>query len=450
MGERLSDSRYPSYGPTDVKWLGNLPSHWEVAPLKRLVTCNDEVLPESTSPDHEIEYVEVSDVNEQTGISSSTTVRFENAASRARRIVRHGDIIISTVRTYLRAIASVTNPPPNLIVSTGFAVLRPRKIQQGFARYALSAEYFVAEVISRSTGVSYPAINASELMRIHVPVPPASEQIAIAAFLDRETANIDHLIAKQERLIGLLTEKRQSLVEHAIGSGINPAGHTVESGVRWLGRIPPGWQPKRLKQVSPFITVGIVVNPSTYVATEGVPFIYGGDIREGMINLEGARRISPNDSIANSKTRLQAGDLLTVRVGAPGVTAVVPPEAEGGNCASVMLIRRGQFDSRWLCYVMNSRLVRRQVEVVQYGAAQEQFNISHAVNWWVPTPPRDEQARIADYLDHECQGIDALIAKCRRAIDLLREHRASLISAVVTGKIRVPEDVETSEEMAVA
>jgi type I restriction enzyme S subunit len=124
-----------------------------------------------------------------------------------------------------------------------------------------------------------------------------------------------------------------------------------------------------------------------------------------------------------------AGDLLTVRVGYPGITAVVPPECEGGNCASVMHVRRGNFDSRWLCYVMNSRIVRFQVEVVQYGAAQEQFNISHAVEFRVPRPPANEQREIADFLDHQSAQFDELVAEALQGISLLKERRSALISA---------------------
>jgi type I restriction enzyme S subunit len=102
-----------------------------------------------------------------------------------------------------------------------------------------------------------------------------------------------------------------------------------------------------------------------------------------------------------------------------------------------MLIRRGAFNSDWLCYAMNTRLVRFQVEVVQYGAAQEQFNISHAVDFWVPVPPREEQDRIANHLDGVTRSLDALAAEAERAIELLQERRTALISAAVTGQIDV-------------
>lgn len=248
---------------------------------------------------------------------------------------------------------------------------------------------------------------------------------------------IDALITEQQRLIELLKEKRQSVIFHAVTKGLNPNAPMKDSGIEWLGKVPEHWMIKRLKNISPFITVGIVVNPSDYVSEEGLPFIYGGDISEGRINTQNCRRINATDSDKNSKTRLESGDLLTVRVGAPGITAIVTKECEGGNCASVMLIRKRDFESRWLCYVMNSRMVRYQVEIVQYGAAQEQFNISHAVNFWIATPKLDEQKGIAAFLDDETAKLDTLTTEAKTAITLLQERRTALISAAVTGKIDV-------------
>lgn len=205
-----------------------------------------------------------------------------------------------------------------------------------------------------------------------------------------------------------------------------------DSGVAWLGEVPDHWEVCALKRISPQQTVGIVVNPSEYVAEDGLPFLYGGDISEGRINHVSCRRISPEDSQRNEKTLLHTGDLLTVRVGAPGVTAVVPLECEGGNCASVMLVRRGEFNSDWLCFVMNSRVVRYQVEIVQYGAAQEQFNINHAVDFLVPKPRRNEQDAIAKFLNHETAKIDALVSEQEKLIALLQEKRQAVISHAVT------------------
>jgi type I restriction enzyme S subunit len=274
-------------------------------------------------------------------------------------------------------------------------------------------------------------------MGMPVSWPSYEEQTQIARFLDHETARIDALIEEQQRLIELLKEKRQAVISHAVTKGLDPTAPMKDSGVEWLGEVPAHWERKRLKNISPFITVGIVVNPSDYVAEEGLPFIYGGEVKEGLIEVDKARKISLKDSLRNRKTMLEAGDIVTMRVGYPGLTAVVPPECEGGNCASVMLVKRGNFDSGWLCAVMNSRLVRQQVEVVQYGAAQKQFNIADAIEFWMFKPPFSEQATIAEFVEEQSSIFDELMAESENSMALLQERRSALISAAVTGKIDV-------------
>lgn len=267
--------------------------------------------------------------------------------------------------------------------------------------------------------------------------PPLEEQKQITVFLDHETAKIDALVAEQKRLIELLKEKRQAVISHAVTKGLDPNVPMKDSGVEWLGEAPNHWIIRKLKYISPRIAVGIVVNPSDYVSDEGLPFIYGAEISESGIDAAKARRISPHHSQKNQKTMLREADLLTVRVGEPGVTATVPKSCEGGNCASVMLTRRGNFSSEWLCHVMNSRVVRHQVSLVEYGAAQKQFNISDAIEFQVAMPPLNEQVEIASYLSEKIIEIDNLMDKAGESIDLLEERRSALISAAVTGKIDV-------------
>jgi type I restriction enzyme S subunit len=190
-----------------MDWVVDIPEHWEIRRLKYVASINDEALPETTDPDYEFVYVDIGSVDAAKGIVATETCRFEDAPSRARRIVRDGDTIVSTVRTYLRAIAPIRDADDNLVVSTGFAVVRPRKLDPGYLSYALRSPFFVETVVSRSTGVSYPAINAPEVGNIGVTLPSLDEQRAIAAFLDRETERIDTLIEKKRRQIELLQEK---------------------------------------------------------------------------------------------------------------------------------------------------------------------------------------------------------------------------------------------------
>ena len=201
--------RYEKYKDSGVEWLGEVPEHWKINRLKNLLSLNDETLNENTPGDYLIQYVEISDVKQELGIHNSTLMPFALAPSRARRKVMTGDIIVSTVRTYLKAIARINDCPDNLIVSTGFAVLRPKSIDSNFLGYLMISNGMINEIICNSVGVSYPAINASQLVNIQIPVPLISEQIKVANYLEHQTTIINRLITEKESLITKLQEKRK-------------------------------------------------------------------------------------------------------------------------------------------------------------------------------------------------------------------------------------------------
>jgi type I restriction enzyme S subunit len=291
----MSFPRYPTYKDSGVEWLGEVPGHWETSPLKAVATHNDDVLDEATPPDNEIVYVDISSVDPIDGITAKEGMLFSTAPSRARRRVRHGDVIVSTVRTYLRAIARVRDPEENLVVSTGFAVVRPgSKLAPDFLGYIVSASYFVEQVIARSTGVSYPAINASELVAIPVPVPPLPEQTQIAAFLDRETAKIDGLVAEQRRLMELLKEKRQAVISHAVTRGLNPHAPMKPSGVEWLGDVPAHWEVMSLRRCSLTVQTGGTPSsePPSTTLEDGLVWYTPGDFQDSLHLTTSVRKIS--------------------------------------------------------------------------------------------------------------------------------------------------------------
>jgi len=225
---------YKKYKATNCTWLKEIPEHWEIKRIKNVATHNDDALDEGTDPDFEIDYVDISSVTLTGGVEKSEVMPFEKAPSRARRKVQDGDIIVSTVRTYLRAIAAICKPSGNLIVSTGFAVVRPKEnLHSGFAGYLLQSNGFVGEVVANSVGVSYPAINASDLVRIEAVEPPLDEQVIIARFLDYKIAQIDTLIRsmggsveieknqKIKSMTSLLYEYRSALITNAVTGQID-------------------------------------------------------------------------------------------------------------------------------------------------------------------------------------------------------------------------------------
>ena len=204
---------------TGISWIGHVPQHWEQCRLKNVVSCNNETLSNNTEPSLQIEYVEIADVKEMEGIVRTTHYKFSEAPSRARRITKNGDIILSTVRTYLKAVALVKQE--GLIVSTGFAVLRPKDCNQEYISYLLRSDYFLGEVSRRSFGISYPSITTDALLSIEIPIPPLSEQRAIVSYIEAKTASINKLIDAYEQQVECIKEYKQRLISDAVTGKMN-------------------------------------------------------------------------------------------------------------------------------------------------------------------------------------------------------------------------------------
>jgi type I restriction enzyme S subunit len=437
----MSFPRYERYKDSGVEWLGEVPEHWRVQSVKTVATCNDDVLEETTAIDYEISYVEISGVDASKGITEISPIAFGNAPSRARRRVKNGDILVSTVRTYLRAIAPVNNPPANMIASTGFAVIRPSDIESHFLGFIFQAEYLIAEIISHSVGVSYPAINSSELMRLKIPIPQQEEQSTIATFLSRETTKIDELIAEQQQLIELLKEKRQAVISHAVTKGLNPVAPMKDSGVEWLGEVPAHWKIKRLGFICQKIGSGKTpLGGSTTYFDSGVLFIRSQNVYDEGLRINDVVYISEQTDSEMRSSRVLPGDILLNITGASlGRTCLVPDNFVPANVNQhVCIIRLAEIKLRnFIAMVMKSYFIKIQIDTSQNGAAREGLNFEQISKLLFGLPPSEEQAQIVAFIDRETAKIDELIAEAQRAITLLQERRTALISAAVTGKIDV-------------
>jgi len=417
----MSFPHYPAYKPSGVEWLGEVPEHWQEKPLKTITSINDEVLSDSLSPDYEIEYVDIGSVSLANGIEKTETMPFGDAPSRARRIPRDGDVLVSTVRTYLKAIAPVVNPPLNLVASTGFAVVRPRhELESGFLKYALQEEHIIQQVISRSTGVSYPAINASDVAKISLNLPGASEQLSIATFLDHEAAKIDALIAEQQRLIELLQEKRQAVISHTVTKGLNPDAPMKDSGVEWLGEVPDYWRVIPLRWAAKCCS-------GDGLSSAEISSI-GDD--EHMVRVIGGNGLMGYTNQAKTTYSL----LAIGRVGALcGNVHIVHSPAWITDNALVLDPDPSIFDLGFLSLTLRSR----NLNDIASKTAQPLITATQVSDQRIPCPPLSEQQLIASYLSKQSEQFDTLSTEAQRAIDLLQERRSALISAAVTGQIDV-------------
>jgi len=415
----------------------SLPQGWRSVPAKHAAALNPEVLPESTPEDTELSYVDIAALEGgDAAVSlSPKALTFRTAPSRARRVLRQGDTILSTVRTYLKAVANFPEASEGLVASTGFAVLRPNgQLNPRFAYWAALSEPFIENVVAHSEGVSYPAINPSVLGSLHMPVPPLIEQQRIANFLDEQTARIDALIAEKERLLGELLEYRKSVISQATTRGLNKGARTQKTEQEWLGEIPAHWKLTKLKYLGEAI-IGLTYSPEDVNDTgAGVLVLRSSNVQAGRIVLTDNVYVSCE---IPEKIRVRAGDILICsRNGSRaliGKNALIGTEHAGMSFGAFMTVFRSpeNYYVRWL---LNSPLFDFH-SASFLTSTINQLTTGNLNSLLVPLPPKEERQEIDAYLSARSEEFDALSQHIRAHVDHLREYRSSLISAAVTGQL---------------
>lgn len=422
---------------TQIPWLEHWNSSWQVKPL--FTCCSEHSRKNYKNVETNVlslSYGKIvrRDVDNNFGLLPESFESY-NRIDSGDLILRLTDLQNDTTSLRVGAVAE------SGIITSAYVALRCNSECCPSYLYYLLNLYDIHKVFYGLGGGVRQSVKFDELKWLPVLVPTVYHQKAIANFLDHKTTAVDRLITKKGQLIELLQEKRQSLIFQAVTKGLDPTVPMRDSGIKWLGEIPEHWATQRLKHVSPRISGRLVYQPAQYFADEGVPFLMANNVTERGIVWDGVKLIPEDINRRFAHHALREGDVVTVRVGAPGVTCVVPKEADGLNCGSLMIIRRGApFESGWLAYVMNSPIVKTQIDLVQYGAAQEQININDAVNFAIPLPDRTEQAQIAKFLDERVVHLDILCSKLEASVKALSEYRQILISAAVTGELPYVEE----------
>lgn len=423
---------YPAHKESGVEWIGKVPEHWGVKPFKTIVSCNDDSLPESIPSDMPIRYVDISAVSHDEGISGAEPMVFGEAPSRARRLAKLGDVVVSTVRTYLKAVASVDEAHADCVYSTGFAVLRARSehLAPEFLKWMALNDLLIQAIESHSEGLSYPAINSSELVNLKTVVPGLDEQKRIAAILDRETARIDALIAKKTEFIELLAKKRQALITHAVTKGVNPKAKMKDSGEKWLGDIPEHWEFVPSNSLFPESKERAWADDEHLSATQKygvIPLVEYERLEERQVthavkNLDQRKHAEVNDFV------------ISMRSFEGGIERV---KARGCVRSSYVVLKSDdKAHVGFFAYLFKSRSYIQGLQATATFIRDGQdLSYSNFRQVKLPRPSLDEQKLIAEFLDKSVSRIDLLAKKTQDSIDLLKKRRSALITAAVTGQI---------------
>ena len=418
-----------------IEWIGEIPEGWEVIPIKYLARYNYDTLTESCSPDFEFNYIDIGSVTYGKGITTFQKFKFKDSPSRARRVVIPGDILISTVITYLRAIACVNKSSIPQIASTGFLVLQAdiSKIHPHFLMYSVLSDNFICKVEANSVGISYPAINASQIVHFKLPIPQLSEQFLLVTYLDRQCSEIDALLSKTLSSIEEYKKLKQAVITQAVIKGVRGEREMKDSGVEWIGEIPAEWSVQRIK------TIFSIRNERNYLPLEQVNLISlytdKGVVQHCDIekttgnkasNADGYKKVYPNDMIVN---------IILCWMGAIGrsnYAGVTSPAYDVYVPSSKIECKFYHYYFRTLGFSGDCYKNGRGIMAMRWRTYSDQFRSIKVV-----VPPLEEQKEIVGYLDAKCAEIDGLIAKKEQLIKELESYKKSLIYEVVTGKREV-------------
>jgi len=421
--------RYPTYRASGVEWLGDLPTHWEVRRIKWVADLNPSKTEERAylAADTPVTFLPMEKVGTEGQIDTSEMVVSSHVWN-GYTYFRRGDILVAKITPcFENGKGAYLNSLPTEVGfgSTEFHVLRAKSSINPQFLYLLTTDIAFRQCGTESmTGAAgQQRVSADFVANYQVPLPPLAEQRAITAFLDRETAKIDALVSKKERLIELLQEKRTALISHTVTKGLNPSAPMKDSGVEWLGEIPAHWEVLRLRYLAN-ITTGDRDTVDRQVDGEYPFFVRSQTVeRIDSWSVEGEAVLTAGDGVGVGKVFHYVNDKFDYH----------QRVYMFNNFRSVA----GKF------FFHHFRATLRH-EVLQGTAKStvDSLRLPMLQDFPIVVPPLSEQRSIADFLDRETARLDNLIAKVHEAIKLLKELRTALISAAVTGKIDVREEAE--------
>ena len=424
--------QYPSYKPSGVEWLGDVPEHWRISSLKRYGYFKGGAgFPHAYQGNTEenIPFFKVNSLSKDKRFLSSFSdfVGEETAKKLGAKIFPKNSIFFAKVGAALLLERIRTNQQPCCIDNNMMGFVIQNELSFDFAFYLMSLIDFKYLVNPGAV----PSINESQISSFLISVPPISEQTQIANYLDTETARIDNLISKQEKLIELLEEQRKSIISHAVTKGLNPNAPMKGSGVEWLGEVPEDWEVKRFGYIfteNKKKNIGLI-------ETNVLSLSYGNikekniDDNKGLLpeSFETYQIIEPNDIVFRF-TDLQ-NDKRSLRNAISKYHGII---------TSAYIGVKTKENADFYNYLFRAYDLQKVFYSMGDGMRQS-LKMDELNKMPIVLPKIEAQERIVKFINEENQRINNLVVKQKNLIEKLKEYRSSIISHAVTGKIDVRE-----------
>ena len=420
-----------SYKPSGVRWLGDVPAHWEVLRLKNVLAERSE---KGFPGQPLLAATQSKGVVRKEQFDNRTVVPMKDL--HLLKLVRVGDFVIS-LRSFQGGIEYAHDQG---IVSPAYTVLSAiNPSNQGFLTYLFKSQPFIANLGLFVTGIRQGQnIDYEKLSRAAVPLPPLPEQAAIVRYLDYVDRRIRRYIEAKDKLIGLLAEEKQGIINQAVTRGLDPNVPLKPSGVEWLGGVPAHWEVPRLRNLGDAL-IGLTYDPQDVVDEDaGMLVLRASNILDG--KLVYGDNVYVRSTISDKLVTREGDILICSRSGSRaliGKNARINAESAGTTFGAFMTVFRGP-NNDYLHLVFNSKFFEYQ-SAAFFTSTINQLTLGILYDMKVPLPPREERHPVLRYVKETTVPIIKAIAAARRQIELIQEYRTRLVADVVTGKLDVRE-----------
>ncbi|EPV9389750.1 restriction endonuclease subunit S [Campylobacter upsaliensis] len=428
------------YKPSGIKWLGEIPQSWEIKPLQAIFNQRNE-------QNNNLEFQTILSLVKDVGV-----IPYEekgNVGNKAKddlqgyKIARVNDLVLNKMNAVIGSLGvskydGLVSPiylvlyieNPNYLIAYYSYLFQTKSIQKFLRKFA----YGIMEIRE--------SIDYLEFKKMFLPTPPLQEQKEIAEFLDSKCEKIQNYIDKKQKLITLLQEKKQALINEAVTKGLNPNIESKNSGIEYLGLIPHHWEAVKVKFTA-YVKGRIGfhgLNSNEFRYDEGAYLVTGNDFDNNEVMWDKCRRVSEERFYEDPNIHLQNNDLLITKDGTIGKTAIV------NNCPKQATLNSGIFLVRtmkkmcfvkYLFFIINSQYFKEFVNVKTSGSTIKHLYQSDFHDLKIPLPPLQEQKQIANFLDEKCEKINSAIEKTKKQIELVKEYKNTLINEAVCGRINL-------------
>ncbi|EAI1980111.1 restriction endonuclease subunit S [Campylobacter upsaliensis] len=420
-----------SYKPSGIKWLGEIPKHWEICKLNKVSYFINGYAFESSHFDYSfsIPVIRIGDIQNDKIIYHTCLMTKEQENLKNFMIYR-GDIVIALSGATTGKFA-VCNSNKKAYINQRVAIIRS---DIKILKYYLSTFGFVNYIDMLCNGSAQPNISTKEVGNFKIPLPPLQEQKEIAEFLDSKCEKIQNYIDKKQKLITLLQEKKQALINEVVTKGLNPNIEFKNSEIEYLGLIPHHWEVVKVKYIAT-TNIGLVYDPSEIATNEnvGYPVLRANNIQNGKIDYKDVIYVAKK---IDDKQLAISGDLLMcVRNGSEnllGKTAKI--ENNNFSFGAFTAIIRSDLNN-YLYWIFQTEMLKKSISSFIVSIGIGQISQDDIKNFKIPLPPLQEQKEIAEFLDKKCEKINSAIEKTKKQIELVKEYKNTLINEAVCGRI---------------